>query len=91
MLEGANFILLKGLWDAHGVSCRAAEPIGRSLHSLQDAALCELHGARFTRWSKVFLGDLLFFNYLFCCCFIFLSYVYPIFILSNGNGMVTIW
>ena len=29
MLEGANFILLKGLWDAHGVSCRAAEPIGR--------------------------------------------------------------
>ena len=37
MLEGANFILLKGLWDAHGVSCRAAEPIGRSLHSLQDA------------------------------------------------------
>ena len=36
MLEGANFILLKGLWDAHGVSCRAAEPIGRLLHSLQD-------------------------------------------------------
>ena len=36
MLEGANFILLKGLWDAHGVSCMAAEPIGRSLHSLQD-------------------------------------------------------
>ena len=37
MLEGANFILLKGLWDAHGVSYRTAEPIGRSLHSLQDA------------------------------------------------------
>ena len=38
---------------------------------------CELQVACCSRWWMVFLGDFLFFNYLFCCLKIFLSYDYP--------------
>ena len=87
MLEGANFILLKGLWDARGVSCRAAEPIGRSLHSLQDARyvnyrdLVSLVGVRCFLWIYCF-------STIF---FVVASYFYLTCILSLSYLMVTVW
>ena len=62
MLEGANFILLKGLWDAHGVSYRTAEPTGR-------------------RSYRTLRLNLVGVNYILGCLIVFLSYLYPTYIL----------